>query len=85
MWTNAMSKKEVADLVERFLNHRSSYPQEWNDFVETAQRDNSVNAYRLRCYELDPLVNRPGLPDEGAVFELRSIIEELRNGRSDES
>lgn len=30
---------EVADLIERFLRGESTYPQEWNDFVECSQRD----------------------------------------------
>jgi hypothetical protein len=69
---------EVADLVERFLDGRSSYPQEWNDFVDGSQRDKAVEVYRKRCYDLDPRVNRPGDPDPEAVAELRSMIGRLR-------
>ena len=32
-----MSFQETAAFIERFLNHESLYPQEWNDFVETSQ------------------------------------------------
>jgi hypothetical protein len=71
---------EAADIIERFLEGRNSYPQEWNDFVDASQHDKAVEVYRKRCYELDPLVNRPGDPDPEAVAELRSMIERLRLG-----
>jgi len=69
---------EVADLIERFLDGKSLYPQEWNDFVDASQIDKRIDAYRQRCYELDPLVNRPGLPDEHALAELRQLVATLR-------
>lgn len=69
---------EVADLIERFLEGRSLHPQEWNDFVDASQRDKRIDEIRRRCYELDPLVNRPGEPDPDALAELRKIIRELR-------
>jgi hypothetical protein len=72
------TRPEVADLIERFLDCKSLYPQEWNDFVESSQRSKDTDAYRRRCYELDPLVNRPGDMDPTAVGELRSMIDELR-------
>ena len=37
MWNKDMSFQETAAFIERFLNHESLYPQEWNDFVETSQ------------------------------------------------
>ena len=77
MWKKAMNLLEVADLIERFLEKKPLYRQEWTDFVDTSQRDPVVNAFRKRCYELDPLVNRPGYPDAEAVSALRSMIEEL--------
>ena len=72
------TKGEVADLIERFLQKRLAYPQEWNDFVECSDPDPAVNAYRKRCYNLDPLVNCPAPVDEDAVVELRAILDELR-------
>ena len=72
------SRLEVADLIERFLDHRSLYPQEWNDFVESSQRDKKIETYRKRCYELDPLVNFPGPQDSNAIAELRRLVGELR-------
>jgi hypothetical protein len=69
---------DVADVIERFLEGRSLYPQEWNDFVDRSQRNKIVDAYRKRCYELDPLVNRPGEPDPDAIAELRKMIGVLR-------
>jgi hypothetical protein len=74
----SMGAEAVADLVERFLEGRSLYPQEWNDFVDASQRDQKIESYRKRCYELDPLVNRPGPPDANAIAELRRIVIELR-------
>jgi hypothetical protein len=70
-----MTNTEVADLIERFLEGRSLYPQEWNDFVDTARK---YDKYRHECYELDPLVNCPGLRDPDAVARLKEIIRELR-------
>ena len=73
-----MSLQEVAELIERFLEHKSLYPQEWNDFVDTPQQDQEVDVYRKRCHQLDPMVNRPGNPDPESVAKLRSIIGVLR-------
>jgi hypothetical protein len=79
MWKKNMNFLEVAELIERFLEERSLYPQEWNDFVDTPQEDKNVEGFRLRCYHLDPSVNRPGIPDRGAIEELRSIVKTLRS------
>jgi hypothetical protein len=68
----------MAQRIERFLEGTSLYPQEWNDFVESPQYDQKMDVYRKRCYELDPLVNRPGDQDAEALSELRSMIEALR-------
>ena len=76
----AKNQAEVADLIERFLEGNSLYPQEWNDFVDTSQKDAVIENYRRQCDELDPLVNRPGVPDPDAVAHLREIIERLRSG-----
>jgi hypothetical protein len=72
------TKTEVADLIERFLDNRESYPQEWNDFVEGSDPDPAIDAYRTKCYDLDPLVNTHEPAEEDAVLELRRVIEELR-------
>jgi hypothetical protein len=80
MWKKNMDREEVAQLIERFLENSSSYPQEWNDFVDTPQEDRVINIYRRQCYELDPLVNRPGVPDSNAIARLKAIIESLRSG-----
>jgi hypothetical protein len=81
MWKRNMNLHEVADLVERFLKGKSLYPQEWNDFVDTGQEDPTVNSYRKRCYEIDPLINRPGDADPKAMAELKSMITQLRSRR----
>ena len=72
------TRVEVADLIQRFLENRPAYPQEWNDFVECSQRDPTVESYRKRCYNLDTLVNHPEPIDENAIAELRGILQELR-------
>jgi hypothetical protein len=72
------TKAEVADLIERFLDNRECYPQEWNDFVESSDPDPMIDAYRKKCYDLDPLVNTHEPADEDAVLELRRVIEGLR-------
>ena len=74
---------EIADIIERFLEGRSLYPQEWNDFVESRHQDERLEVYRLRCDDLDPLVNSPDPMDPAAVAKLRRMIEELRAQPSD--
>lgn len=73
-----LTAQQTADLIERFLSGRELYPQEWNDFVESRRVERIVEPYRKRCYELDPLVNRPGNPEQWAVGELREIASALR-------
>jgi hypothetical protein len=80
-----MNREEVARLIERFLENKGRYPQEWNDFVDTPQKDSVIENYRSRCYELDPLVNRPGVPDPDAVARLKGIVERLRSGEEPQS
>jgi len=81
MWKRNMNREEVAELIERFLEERSLYPQEWNDFVDTPQKDSAIDKYRRACYEVGPLVNRHGDPDPDAVARLKGIIEQLRPSR----
>jgi hypothetical protein len=69
---------EVADLIERFLNGKSLYQQEWNDFVECSHPDKILNNYRKRCGLLDPRVNCPDPQDPKALEELRNMVQELR-------
>jgi hypothetical protein len=69
---------QIANLIERFLNGTSLYPQEWNDFVECGQPDPTLDAYRCRCDLLDLLVNSPAPQDPAAVDELKIMIAELR-------
>lgn len=64
-------------MIDRFLENRLAYPQEWNDFVERSQKDPDVEVYRKKCYELDPLVNCPDPVDQDALTELRLLAKEL--------
>jgi hypothetical protein len=73
-----LGTSEAADLIERFLHGQQLYPQEWNDFVEATKVEPRVEPYRTRCYDLDPLVNRPGSPDLEALKELKDIADQLR-------
>lgn len=82
MWKRNMNAEETAQVIERFLDSRSLYPQEWNDFVETPQWDKTIEHYRQQCHQLDPLVNRPGSPDATAIAKLKSIIGQLRLNES---
>jgi hypothetical protein len=77
-YSNTLTRIEAAQLIEDFLNGTSAYPGRWNEFVATNQKDPGISAFRKRCYQLDPLVNLPGDQDQGAVAELRSMIERLR-------
>jgi hypothetical protein len=70
---------EIADLIERFLNGRSLYPQEWNDFVECRLTDKKLDLYRKRCNELDPHVNCDDLQEAKPLAELRRMVDELRS------
>ena len=74
-----MTSEDAAEVIERFLADVGLYRQEWNDFVETPQRDKKVEFLRKRCHELDPLVNRPGEPDGLAIAELKSFVAALRS------
>jgi hypothetical protein len=72
-----LRSSEAAALINRFVEGKLRYPQEWNDFIEAGKVEPQVEPFRRRCYELDPLVNRPGLPDEEALSELRNISKAL--------
>jgi len=62
---------EIADLIERFLNDTSLYPQEFNDFVDCSHPDKILDSYRRRCEALDPR-------DPKTSEELRTMVQELR-------
>ncbi len=72
------TRSEVADLIVRFIENRSSYPQEWNDFVECRHSDPAVEHVRKRCHDLDPLVNSHGPQDKDALEELRTLAERVK-------
>jgi hypothetical protein len=84
MWKKNMTANEASQTIERFLENRSLYPQEWNDFVDTPQLDKVVENFRLECYKLDPLVNRPEGPEPQAIASLELILKQLRSVRTDD-
>jgi hypothetical protein len=69
---------EIAQIIDRFLNGRSLYPQEWNDFVESRHPDRKLDSFRQRCNELDPLVNCPAPQNANALAELKNMADALR-------
>ena len=77
-WNGNLTYSEMADLIERFLENRPAYAQEWNDFVDTPQKDWRMDAYRRCCYELDPLVNSTDPQDPIALSVLWSLVASLR-------
>jgi hypothetical protein len=78
MTRKVLGPADAADVIERFLENRSAYPQEWNDFIESRSVDADIRKYQQRSYELDPLVNTPGQPNVAALRELKSIVATLR-------
>ena len=74
----AKTAAEIAQIIDRFLNGRSLYPQEWNDFIDCKHPDRKQDSFRKRCDELDPLVNGPEPQDANALAELRNIADVLR-------
>lgn len=73
-----LTPTEAADLIERFLDGKERYPQEWNDFIDGLSVEDRVEPYRKTCDHLDSLVNRPDGPDPEAVSEIRNIVSALR-------
>lgn len=67
MWKANMNLHEAAGVIECFLEKRSLYPQEWNDFIDSSQDDWVVDAYKRSCHELDPLISHPGEPCPGVA------------------
>ncbi len=73
-----MRASEAADLIQRFLDGKELYPQEWNDFIEATKVQPEVELARKRCYELDPRVNCPNPPAPDALAELKEMVSALR-------
>ena len=78
MWKEDFNSFEAADPIQRFLDGESAYPQEWNDVVETTQRNRQIEEIRKQSCVRDPLVNCPGEPDARAAAEWQSIVAELK-------
>ncbi len=74
----AKNPAEIADIVQRFLDGTSVYPDEWNDFIKRENPNVRLDSYRRRCLDLDPFVNRTAQPDPKTQAELRKMVEELR-------
>src|SRR5690348_12966555 len=74
------SATEIANIIERFLNHSSMYPAEWNDFVSRTHPDTRLESYRKRCADLTMRIDSSMWNSQNpkAQTELRSILHELR-------
>jgi hypothetical protein len=78
---------ELADLIERYLSNRCTYPQEWNDFVDCSNRDPKLDAFRRQCeiissqFETDQKSLDPNRYDrrQDATDELKKIAAQLRD------
>jgi hypothetical protein len=70
--------RDTANLIERFLDNKLNYPQEWNDFIESRRVEAAVEPFRKLCYELDPLVNTHLIQDLEALTQLRNAVSVLR-------
>jgi exosome complex RNA-binding protein Csl4 len=88
------SPGQVAAVIERFLSGSGRYPQEFNDFIDSAViEDPRIEAYRRKCEllhgELEPRRNqlavlsleegaRQTMREAAAKKELEEIAAELR-------
>jgi len=45
----------MADVIERFLDDKRLYPQEWNDFVDTPQYDWRMDPIDVAVTNWSPL------------------------------
>ncbi len=78
---------EIADLIERYLSNRCTYPQEWNDFVDCSNRDPKLDAFRKRCdlissqFETDRKSLDLNRDDrwQDATDELKKVAAQLRD------
>jgi hypothetical protein len=41
-----MTPLEMAELIQRFLDEKSLYPEEWIEFAETPQHDKKLDVFR---------------------------------------
>jgi hypothetical protein len=78
-----LSREQIADLIERFLNNQLAHPQEWNDFIDCSQKSVQMDRYRKVCYEFDPLVNSHEPQDLVALERLQNLVIELQNQPSE--
>jgi len=77
---------QIADVIERFVSGTSLYPQEFNDFFESARLDPKLDVYRERCemlhIEFEPHKEEGRQQKEqreaAAMRELEQIVAELR-------
>jgi hypothetical protein len=82
-----MTSAQAADVIERFISRSERYPQEFNDFFESALLAPELDVYRQRCEvlhsEFEPHGGEEGLQktlrEAAAIKELEQIIAELRS------
>ena len=54
-WSGDLTYSEMADVIERFLDDKRLYPQEWNDFVDTPQYDWRMDPIDVAVTNWSPL------------------------------
>jgi len=75
-----MTRKEVASLIERFIDGSSS-EWEWDDFISIVSSDDQIEDVRRSCSQLAdryPPVSHGQYCSPKGIEELRSLIASLR-------
>jgi hypothetical protein len=75
-----MKKREIADLIERFLDGDAS-PREWDDFESVRLEDPELDAIRVECAEVrrnHPAERSDRFCSEEGASVLRAIAGRIR-------
>ena len=79
-----MTKKEIADLIEAFIDGRSG-DWDWDDFISIKQSDPEIESIRSKCAKLPekfpPTVKGHYCAPDGFI-ELKGMVKELREANA---
>ena len=74
------ARHEVGEIIRRFVEHRSTYAYEWDDFLHSRFRFRQLEAIRKLCLLLDE-THPPTAPkeycDEEGIRILQTLAERL--------
>jgi len=73
-------KREVAEIILRFLEDRSSDPWEWGEYLSIKERDPNLEQIRLFCASIRdyyPPLNPSDYCNDEGLGELRRIARSL--------